>query len=197
MKVSPIDIAHKTFSKKLMGLDANEVAEFMSLVSDQLEELVRERNSLREAIREKELMLLDYKERDQMLKNTIATASQISEKIRTDAEREAKLIIGEANQKSEMLVKDARESLRKIYQDISDLKKTRLQFEANLKALAQAHLGLLEQGEKYIPNPAMPNISMATNAPAPSATTGITQGTSGRAASMSARSTEVSPLSST
>jgi cell division initiation protein len=27
----------------------------------------------------------------------------------------------------------------------------RLQFEANLKALAQAHLALIDQGEKYIP----------------------------------------------
>jgi len=32
-----------------------------------------------------------------------------------------------------------------------------MQFEANLKALAQAHLALLEQGEKYMPQASLPN----------------------------------------
>lgn len=193
MKVSPIDIAHKSFSKKVLGLDPKEVSEFLSLIAEQLEELIRERNTLRENVREKELMLLDYKERDQMLKNTIATASQMAEKIRTDAEREAKLILGEAHQKSEMLVKDARESLRKIYSDITDLKKSRMQFEANLRALAQSHLGLLDQADKYLANPMLPNLNLVQGE-APQ-TGGITQGTTGRAAA--SRSTEVSPLSST
>ena len=39
-----------------------------------------------------------------------------------------------------------------LQQDITDLKRARLQFEANLKALVQAHMSILEQGEKFLPS---------------------------------------------
>lgn len=173
MKVTPIDIAHKSFSKKMMGLDPDEVSEFLSLIAAQMEALIHERNSLKEALREKDLSLLEYKERDQILKSTISAASQMSDRMRQDAEREAKLIIADANQKSEMIVRDSRDSLKKMYQEITDLKRARLQFEANLKALVQAHLSILEQGEKYMPQMQLPNYNLTPGA----------------------KSTEVSPLS--
>ncbi len=151
MKITPIDVSHKKFNKKMFGVDEAEVTDFLNSVSSQLEQVIHERNSLREALREKEISLHELKERDQVLKNTIATASQMSEKMRQDSEREAKLIIADAQQKAEVLIRDSRDSLKKIYQEIADLKRVRMQFEANLRALAQAHLGLLEQGEKYVP----------------------------------------------
>lgn len=152
MKITPIDIAHKSFLKKMFGLEESAVMNFLQDVASQMEELIHERNALKEAVREKEISLNDYKERDGVLKTTIATASQMSERLRTDAEREAKLIINDAQQKAEAIVRDARESLRGIYQEVSDLKRIRMQFEGNLKALAQAHLTLVDQGEKYMPN---------------------------------------------
>ncbi len=153
MKIAPIDIAHKSFVRKFMGVDADEVAEFLKSVADEMEELIRERNSLREVLREKELQVAEYKERDGMLKSTLTTATQMSEKIRFDADREARLITDDARQKAELIVRDARDSLRKIYGEISELKKARVQFENNLRALAQAHLAMIEQGAKLMPDP--------------------------------------------
>lgn len=153
MKIAPIDIAHKTFGRKMMGFDPEEVIDFLRSVADEMETLIRERNSLRESLREKELAIIDYRERDELLKNTITTATKMSEKIQQDAEREARLIISDASQKAEMIVSDARDSLKKIYGEITDLKKIRMQFENNLKALIQSHLTMLEQGNKIMPNP--------------------------------------------
>lgn len=157
MRITPIDIAHKTFSKKMMGLDPEEVMEYLQALANQMEVLMQERNSLKETLREKELSLMEYKDRDKVLKDTIATATQMAERMRTDADREAKLIITDAQQKGEIMMRDSRESLRKMYQEITDIKKIRMQFEANLRALAQAHLTLLEQGEKYMPQMQLPN----------------------------------------
>src|SRR5437868_6541307 len=98
MKITPIDIVHKSFNKKMLGIDAEEVNDFMAQIASQMEALIQERNTLKEALREKELSLLDYKERDQVLKSTIATATQMTERLRQDSEREAKLIIADANQ---------------------------------------------------------------------------------------------------
>lgn len=141
----------------MMGLDADEVMDFLQQIAAQMEALIQERNTLKEAIREKELSLMEYKERDQVLKETIATATQMAERLRQDADREAKLIIADAQQKAEIITRDSRDSLKKMYQEVTELKRARMQFEANLKALAQAHLSLLEQGEKYMPQAQLPN----------------------------------------
>lgn len=182
MKMTPIDIAHKSFNKKMMGYDAEEVNDFLQQIAQAMEALTHERNSLREALREKDLALLDYKERDQVLKSTIATATQMADRLRGDAEREAKLIITDAQQKAEIITRDSRDSMKKMYQEVNDLKRIRMQFEANLKAMAQAHLTLLEQGEKYLPNSHLPNHNIVNDS-----TTAHTGGNS--------RSSVISPLS--
>ena len=157
MKIAPIDITHKTFGRKMMGLAPDEVMDFLRIVADEMETLLCDRNNLRETLREKELAIIEFKERDELLKTTITTATRMAEKIREDAERESKLIISDANQKSEMIVRDSRDSLKKIYGDISDLKRIRLQFENNMRALVQSHLTMLEQGQKIMPSPTIEN----------------------------------------
>ncbi len=152
MRIAPIDIAHKNFSKKFMGFDSEEVIEFLREMADQMEELIRERNSLKETLREKELNILEYRERDETLKTTITTATRMAEQIRVDAEREAKLIMHDANQKAEMIVKDARDSLKRIYQEVGEMKRARIQFEANLRSIAQAHLAMLDQSHQIMPD---------------------------------------------
>lgn len=153
MRIAPIDIAHKTFNRRMMGFDPEEVMDFLRIVAEDLEGLIKERNSLKEQLREKEMQVAEYRERDELLKSTITTATRMSEKMTAEAEREAKLIIHDANQRSEVIVREARDSLKKIYTEITDLKKIRMQFENNLKALIQSHLTMLDQGQKIMPNP--------------------------------------------
>lgn len=153
MKIAPIDIAHKSFSRKMMGLDPEEVTAFLKSVSAELEALISERNSLRQSSREKDLSIIEFKERDELLKSTITTATKMSDKIRIDSERESRLLLNDANQKAEAIVRDARDSLKLIYQEITDLKKIRMQFENNMKALVGSHLTMIEQGQNVMPSP--------------------------------------------
>jgi cell division initiation protein len=153
MKIAPIDIAHKTFARKVMGLDPDEVMDFMRDVADQMEEIIRERNALKEMMRQKEMTLMDYKERDQTLQSTIQTAAKMSDGIRADAEREAKLVVGDAQQKSEMILKDSRDQLKRVYQEIADLKRLRMQFEVNLRTICQSHISMIDQSHMAVPDP--------------------------------------------
>lgn len=163
MKITPIDITHKSFNKKMFGLDEADVVDFLQQVASAMEELIHERNQLKEMIREKELQMGEFRDRDSALKSTITTASHMADRLRQDAEREGKLIVADAHQKAEIIIRDSRDSLKKMYQEIADMKRARMQFEANLKALAQAHLSLLEQGEKYMPNIGFPNNNVDQN----------------------------------
>jgi cell division initiation protein len=186
MRLTPIDINHKTFGKTIMGFDPKEVQQFLYQISSAVEELIRERNSLREVLREKDIALIEYKEKDQVLKSTITTATQMTDKIRADTEREAKIILNDAQQKADTIVRDARDSLKKLYQDIIDMKKARAQFEANLKAMVQAHLTLLEQSEKYMPQPAFPQNASSFTAAGENLSPRV---------SPAHKSTDISPLS--
>jgi cell division initiation protein len=153
MKIAPIDIAHKTFARKVMGLDADEVGDFLRDVADQMEELIRERNMLKEAIRQKDLAIMEYKERDESLKATIQTATKMSEQIRQDSEREGKLIVADAHQKADIILRDSRDSLKRVYQEIADMKRIRMQFEANMRAICQAHVAMIDQSHMSMPDP--------------------------------------------
>lgn len=158
MKIAPIDIAHKEFAKKMMGYDPNEVIDFLRDVADQMEEIIRERNALKEALQDKEAQLIEAKSRDEALKGAITTATKMTEQIRADAEREAKLILNDAQQKAELIVKDSRESLRRIYQDIAEMKRARMQFEASLRSLVQSHISMLDNSHNLMPEFQMPNL---------------------------------------
>lgn len=162
MRIAPIDIAHKSFNRKVMGLDSDEVANFLRDIADQMEELIRERNSLKEIARQKDIQLMEYKERDDTLKATLATATKMCEQIRQDAEREAKLIINDASQKAEVVMRDGRDQLKRLYQEIADIKKLRMQFEGNLKAVCQAHISMVESSHMHLPDPQI-NLAHAAN----------------------------------
>lgn len=160
MRIAPIDIAHKTFGRKVMGFDTDEVAGFLRDLADQMEELVRERNTLKDGLRQKELQMMEYRERDDVLKATLATATKMADQIRTDAEREGKLIVQDAQQKAELIIKDGRDQLKRVYQEIADLKRLRMQFEVNMRSLIQAHVSMLDQSHIMAPDPNI-NLSVA------------------------------------
>ena len=155
MRIAPMDIAHKTFGKKFYGLDTEEVYDFLRDVADEIEALVRQQDQLVEKQKLNEKSLEDFRQREDALKQTLQTASQMSERIKVEAEKEADLIIREARQRADIIIKEARESLRKMYQDVNDLKKSRMQFEAGLKSLVKAHLAMIDQGHSVVPDPKM------------------------------------------
>ncbi len=148
MKITPIEISNKRFQKKILGYDDAYVDQFLKELGQQFEQVLIEKNALKEALREKELKLAEYKDREQTLQNTIQTASLMAERMREDSEREAKLITQDAEQRAQMMVRDAKENLKKMYQEIADLKRIRMQFESGFKALINAHLSLIEDSQK-------------------------------------------------
>ncbi len=151
MKHYPAEIANKTFDRKMMGFDPDQVKDYLTVIAAQLEALIIEKKTLSDELRDKNLQLLEHKDREQILKAAITQTTEITAKMRNETERECQLVLNDAHQKAEIIIQDAKNNLRKIYQEVSDLKKSKMQFEANLKAMAQAHLSLLEQTESYLP----------------------------------------------
>ena len=90
------------------------------------------------------------------------SAAKMSDGIRADAEREGKLIIADAQQKAELIVRDSRDQLKRVYQEIAELKRIRMQFEVNLRSVCQAHVAMIDQSHFVQPDPQI-NLAQAQN----------------------------------
>ncbi len=143
----------KKFSKVFRGFDPVEVNVFLRKVVRSLEQNFENYQDMTKNLKQVEVKLQEFQEREDLLRKTLANATKMSTRIQDDSNKEAKLITSDAHHKAEMITRDAKDSLKRIYQDISELRRVRLQFENNLKAILNSHISMLEQGQRTIPDP--------------------------------------------
>lgn len=144
MRITPLDIQQKQFPIRFRGFDVDEVYSFLELIREELEELLRENASVKEQIRRADGQLQEYKNMEATLRETLMTAHQMVEDYKTNARKEAELIIKEAELKANNMIKEAQEKVVKIHEDIVDLKGIRRHFKEELKRLIDSHLKMLE-----------------------------------------------------
>jgi cell division initiation protein len=144
MNITPLDITQKQFKKALRGFDPEEVDGFLALVAAEFEALVKEVMALREDNQRKAEEIADHKGRERALQETLVTAQRASEEIRDAARKEAEITIADAELQAEKIVQGAHSRFLRIVDDINELKRQRVQFEAGLRALVDSHLKLIE-----------------------------------------------------
>ena len=146
-KMSGLEIQLKEFSKSLRGYDINEVKNFLDDVAKQVESLEFENRNLKDRIREKELGLMEYKEREGMLRETMVTAQKVTEGIKKDASREAMQIITQAKIKAEAVVRETRQSMKITIEEINRLRKQKMEMTSSLRSTLESQLRMLNQLE--------------------------------------------------
>ncbi len=109
MRITPLDIQQKQFPMRLRGFDVDEVYSFLELIREELEELLRENASLKEQINRADNQLQEYKNMEVTLRETLMTAQQMVEDYKTNARKEAELILKEAELKADNMIKEAQE----------------------------------------------------------------------------------------
>ena len=144
MNVTPLDITQKQFRKTFRGYDPEEVEAFLALVAAEFEGLVKEAMALREDNQRKAEDITEYRSRERALHETLVTAQKVSGEIRDSARREAEITISDAELQAEKIVQNAHSRFLRIVDDINELKRQRVQFETNVRTLAESHLKLIE-----------------------------------------------------
>lgn len=144
MRLTPLDIQQKQFPMRFRGFDVDEVYSFLELVREELEELLRENASLKEQLSRADEQLGEYRNMETTLRETLMTAQQMVEDYKSNARKEAELIIKEAELRADGMIKDAQEKVVKVHEDIVDLKGIRRHFKEEIKRLIDSHLKMLE-----------------------------------------------------
>jgi cell division initiation protein len=152
MKITPLDIQQQQFRVKFRGFDMVEVDNFLDLVANEFEELLRETNRAKEEDRQKleRIQQLEGAEKD--LRNALVSAQQICEEMKNSARKEGELIIEEAKGNARKVMETAQAQAMQVEVEITQLKRQRAEFETSLKAAVEMHLRLLEAGRENRPS---------------------------------------------
>lgn len=144
MRITPLDIQQKQFPMKFRGFDVEEVYAFLEVIREEMEDLLRENASLKENVYRLENQIKEFKDMETTLRETLMTAQQMVEDYKTNARKEAELLVKEAELNADTILKGAQEKVIKIHEDIVDLKGIRRHFKEELKRLIESHLKMIE-----------------------------------------------------
>ena len=138
MDITPMDIAHKEFTRGFRGFNSGEVRDFLEQVSGSLEGLMRERATLHQEIESLKASLSRYHNIEDTLQNTLVLAQKTGEEYLSNANRQADLIVAEARNKGQT-----------VQADFARVKAHKNQFLLDFRALLETHLKRVEELQRH------------------------------------------------
>ena len=146
-------ITQKHFRRVLRGFDREEVEAFLALVAVEFEALVKEAMTLREESARQRDEIGEFRSRERALQETLVTAQKASQEIRDAARKESEIMLSDAELQAEKIVQSAHSRFLKIVDDINELKRQRVQFEAAIRTQVESHVKLLDAFKEPAPEP--------------------------------------------
>ena len=144
MPLQPLEIQKTRFAQKLRGYDPTEVENFLALVAEDLtqrlaeiERLERENRSLRER-------MVTAEGREQQLHDAILRGKKVSDEMIVTSQREAQLLVKEAEITSERMVGQAAERAAEVESRIHELRTRRKEMQLKLKGTIELFQQILE-----------------------------------------------------
>lgn len=162
MKITPLDIQQMVFRTKLRGYDREEVNRFLEELAQTVESLNRDNALLRERLVMTEQQVSELKRTETTLSNTLVAAQSLADDVKRSANRDAELIVKEAELKAGEVIRQARVELGETQRDLSQLQKQRLLMVERMRATLHTFERMLdvESAEAYQDSGVVPEEKM-------------------------------------
>jgi len=144
MRMTPLDVQSHQFTRRLRGVDPDEVEAFLRMVSEDYESLVLENNSQADRIRRLEREVDELSAQEALLKETLTSAQAMTEEIKKSAERQAEMRLAEVEIRAEKILDASHRRAARLAQDIRDMRALRSRLGQALRSAAETHLSILE-----------------------------------------------------
>jgi cell division initiation protein len=144
MRVAPLDLRRQRFKTVFRGFDKTEVVAFLTEAADDYEHALRELDRLRQDLVRVEALLNEHRDREANLRNTLLTAQRLADDMKNAAEQEARLVVTEAQGRSDLLLQKAQARLEEVERDINEMRLRRRGVESSLEASIPALYHALE-----------------------------------------------------
>lgn len=148
MKITPLDIQKKEFQNGFRGYRPEEVDEYLDLIAESLEEVLQENVLLRDRMKDLEGRIDEYRRMEKNLEKTLLTAQELSDQMKTSAEKEIELKREQARMEAERIIEQAARQAESMEKDIQSLRTEKVRFKAQMRLLIEEHLALLTQTEE-------------------------------------------------
>jgi cell division initiation protein len=143
LPLTPLDIHNKEFGKSFRGYDEDEVNEFLDQVIKDYELVIREKKQLEEQILDMKERLKHFSTIEETLNKSILIAQEAAEDVKGSAQKEAKLIIKEAEKNADRIINEALIKSRKVTMEFEELKKQSKVFRTRLRMAIETQLEML------------------------------------------------------
>ncbi len=125
MQIAPLEIQHEVFETQWRGYHKPQVDQFLEELAESVEELTKENMILKEKLSAKEEELGQLKRAETTLTSTLISTQSFVDQLKRGAQRDADLIIKEAELKAEEILSQSRNELVEMRRTISVLKQQR------------------------------------------------------------------------
>lgn len=147
LALTPLDIHNKEFTRGFRGYDEDEVNEFLDQVIKDYEMVIRDKKNLEEKVTQLEEKLGHFSNIEETLNKSILVAQETAEDVKGSANKEAKLIVKEAEKNADRIINEALSKSRRISLEVEELKKQAKVFRTRLKMMVEAQLDMIENDD--------------------------------------------------
>lgn len=142
----PADLRQRRFSTVFRGFDRAEVLMFLTELADDFEQALHEIHGLEREVDRVDDLLVEHRERERTLRDTLLTAQRMADEIRATAEHEARDIVRDAETRADLLIQKAETRLGDLEREIEHLRErrreTEVEVESSITALQQTLDGI-------------------------------------------------------
>ena len=151
--LTPLDVRNKRsdFKKILRGYDPQEVDVFLEMVAERLEALVRENLQLKERSELLQQQVSSSTGRERAVQEALVTAQELRADIRAQAQREADLILQEAQAEVRRRHNEAERKLDVLNDSLVELERRRMRFLKSFRQLLEREIDGVEVEEARAP----------------------------------------------
>jgi cell division initiation protein len=143
MRITPLDIRKQPFRKKMFGFDPDEVNSFLEMVAGELEAVASQNSEVMTQMKFMQQKLDEYIKIEKTLNETLLTAQKATDESRHNAQKEAELIIKDAQIRAGRYEDESRRRVHELESELVSLKNQRDSFLARFKSMLKTQIELL------------------------------------------------------
>jgi cell division initiation protein len=152
MDLTPIEIRKKKgdFRRQLRGYDPAQVDDFLDVVGDRLEQVVRENIGMAERLTRLEQQVADFRDRERAMTEALVTAQQMRDQMRSQVEKEVELAKRQAVQDAEHIRTEAAQEAEREEENILRLRQRQRQLLQSFRTFLERELSELQVFSKAL-----------------------------------------------
>lgn len=145
--LTPLDVRRQEFRRSLRGYEPLGVEDFRMRVADELERVMRDKSVLEERVAALTEELRVFRERETAMNEALVAAQQLREETRASAEREAQVIVREAEAEGRRQLDEAGRGQERAQERMIEIQRQFAGYLAGFRALLERQLAELRSLE--------------------------------------------------